>query len=83
LWPGSSDPFAVESEVSLATDPRSQMNIFGHDRHPLGMDGAQVGVLKEPHKIRFCCLLQSKHCMALEAQVTLHSKPSSDGTVHI
>jgi len=39
LWPGSSDPFAVESEVSLATDPRSQMNIFGHDRHPLGMDG--------------------------------------------
>jgi len=28
------------------------MNIFGHDGDPLGMDGTQVGVLKETHEIR-------------------------------
>ena len=58
--------------VPLATDPGSQMNIFGHDGHSLGMDGTQVGVLEETHEIRLCRLLQSKDRMALETQVTLH-----------
>jgi len=48
------------------------MNIFGHDGHSLGMDGTQVGVLGETHEIRLCLLLQSKDCMALETQATLH-----------
>ena len=50
--------------VPLATDPGSQMNIFGHDGDPLGMDGTQVGVLEETHEIRLCRLLQSKDRMA-------------------
>jgi hypothetical protein len=40
--------------VPLATDPGIQMNFFGHDGHPLGMDATQVGVLEETHEIHLC-----------------------------
>jgi len=38
---------------------------------PLGVDGAQVGVLKESHQVGLRGLLQGQHCTALEAQVGL------------
>jgi len=28
------------------------LDILGHDGHPLGVDGADVGVLEQPHQIR-------------------------------
>nr|KYP75773.1 hypothetical protein KK1_019974 [Cajanus cajan] len=34
------------------------------------MDGTQVGVLKEPNKVCLGSLLQRKHSMALETEVT-------------
>jgi hypothetical protein len=42
------------------------------------MDGAQVGVLKETHEVCLGSLLKSKHCMALETQVSLHKHNKQD-----
>ena len=55
----------------LATDAASQLDILGHDGHPLGVDGAQVGVLKQSHQVGFAGLLQSGYSRTLEAEVSL------------
>ena len=36
---------------SLSADSAGQLNILGHDGDALGVDGAQVGVFKETHKV--------------------------------
>jgi hypothetical protein len=36
------------------------------------VDGAQVGVLEQTHQVCFRSLLQGKHSMALETQISLH-----------
>uniref|UniRef100_A0A3P9LDC1 Si:dkey-23a13.21 n=1 Tax=Oryzias latipes TaxID=8090 RepID=A0A3P9LDC1_ORYLA len=56
---------------SLPTDAAGQLDVFGHDGDPLGVDGAQVGVLEEPHQVSLAGLLQSHDSRALEAQVGL------------
>ena len=67
-WVGS---FEAASLSSFATDAAGQLDILGHDGHPLGMDGADVGVLEQPHEIGFAGLLESHHSRALEAKVSL------------
>ena len=32
---------------SFTADPPSQLDVLGHDSNPLGMDGTEVGVLKQ------------------------------------
>ena len=56
---------------SFPTDPPSQLDVFGHDGDPLSMDGAEVGVLKESHKVGLAGLLKSHHSRTLESQVSL------------
>ncbi len=55
----------------LATDSPGQLDVLGHDGDPLGMDGAQVGVLKESNKVGLTGFLESSHSRALEPQVSL------------
>ena len=55
----------------LATDPPGQLDILGHDGDPLGVDGAEVGVLKETNQVGLASLLESHHSRALEPQVGL------------
>ena len=55
----------------LATDPAGQLDVLGHDGHTLGMDGTQVGVLKETNQVGLASLLQGHDGRALEAQVSL------------
>jgi len=55
----------------FSTDAASQLNILGHDGHPLGVDGAQVGVFKQSNQVGFAGFLQSGHGRALEAEVGL------------
>jgi hypothetical protein len=62
LWDGLS---------ALATDATCQLDILGHDSHALGVDGGQVGVLKQANEVGFCGLLKRQHCRGLEAQVGL------------
>ena len=37
----------VEYLSTLSTDTAGQLDVLGHDGHTLGVDGAQVGVLKQ------------------------------------
>ena len=55
----------------LAADPPSQLDVLGHNGHPLGVDGAQVGVFKETDQVGLGSLLESCDGRALEAQVRL------------
>jgi len=56
---------------TLATDPPGQLDVLGHDGDPLGVDGAQVGVLKEANQVSLAGLLESHDSRALEPQVSL------------
>merc|ERR1719391_622519 len=55
----------------LATDSPSQLDILGHNGHPLSMDGTKVGVLKETHQVGLTSLLKGHHSRTLEPQVSL------------
>ena len=61
----------VRELSSLSTDPPGQLDVPGHDGDPLGVDGAQVGVLKQSNKISLAGLLNSHDGRALEPQVSL------------
>ena len=61
----------ISGSGSLSTDPPGQLDILGHDGDPLGVDGAEVGVLEEPHEVGLAGLLESHHGRALEAEVGL------------
>jgi len=61
----------VKSLSTLATDPPGQLDVLGHDGDPLGVDGAQVGVLKQANQVGLAGLLQSHDSRALEPQVGL------------
>ena len=55
----------------LATDSPGKLDVLGHDGHTLGVDGAQVGVLKQSNEVGFAGLLESSNGGALEPQVSL------------
>lgn len=56
---------------TLATDTSGQLDVLGHDGHTLGVDGAQVGVLKEADQISLAGLLESHDGRGLEPEVSL------------
>jgi len=56
---------------ALATEPSSKLDIFRLDSDTLGMNSAQVGVLKEGDKVSFNRLLESTDGRGLEAEVGL------------
>ena len=49
----------------------SQLDVLGHDCDTLGMDGIQVGVLKETYQVSLRCLLESDDSWRLESEVSL------------
>ncbi|KAJ6387834.1 hypothetical protein OIU77_026408 [Salix suchowensis] len=65
----SSDIADPTSLSPLPSDPAGQLDILGHNGDPLGMNGTQVCVLKQPNKVCFRCLLKGRHRAALEPQV--------------
>lgn len=44
---------------SSRSQPATNLDVLGHDGHTLGMDGAQVGVLKQAHQVRLGGLLRT------------------------
>lgn len=56
---------------TLPTDASGKLDVFRHDRHPLGVDGAEVGVLEETDEVSLGCLLKGHDGRALETQVSL------------
>lgn len=57
--------------VALAADALGQQHVPGHDRHALGVDGNQVGVLEETHEVALGGLLERHDGLGLEAEVRL------------
>jgi len=57
--------------AAFPTDTTSQLNVLGHDRNTLGVNGAQICVLKEADKVSLRGLLQGKNSRTLEAKITL------------
>ena len=43
---------------SFSTDSPGQLNVLGHDGDMPGMDGAEVGILKQSHEVCFGSLLE-------------------------
>ena len=47
------------------------MDVLGHDGDTLGMDGTQVGVLKQTNKVSLTSLLEGHDSRGLESEVSL------------
>ena len=57
--------------AALSADAAGELDILGHDRHSLGVDGAEVGVLEEGDEVGFGGLLERDDGGSLEAKVVL------------
>lgn len=55
--------------TSLSSDAAHQLNILGYDGNPLGVDSAEIGILKETHQVGLAGFLKSHDSRALELQV--------------
>ena len=56
---------------ALATDAARELDVLRHDRHALGVDRAEVGVLEEADEVGLGRLLEGENGGALEAKVGL------------
>lgn len=56
---------------SFATDASGQLNVFGHDRHALRVNGAQVRIFEEADHVGLGGLLKREHGLRLEPEVRL------------
>ena len=63
--------WGVDNLSTLSTDAAGKLDVLGHDGDTLGMDGAQVGVLKETNQVSLRGLLESHDSRGLEAEVSL------------
>ena len=56
---------------TFSTDTAGKLDVLGHDGDTLGMDGAQVGVLKETNQVSLRGLLKGHDSRGLETEVSL------------
>ena len=56
---------------TLSTDTAGELDVLGHDGDTLGVDGAQVGVLKQTDEVSLAGLLEGHDGGALDAEVSL------------
>ena len=56
---------------TFTTNAASKLDVLGHDGHTLGVDRAQVGVLKEADQVSLRRFLQSHNGRRLEAEIGL------------
>ena len=74
MWWLLKEPFVIRREVhlcSFSADSACQLNVLGHNRDTLGVDGAQVGVFKQTNKVSLASFLKGHHSRALETQICL------------
>ena len=55
----------------LTTDTAGKVDVLRHDRHALGVDGAEVGVLEKTNEVSFSSLLEGSKSRTLEAHIGL------------
>ena len=54
----------------LSSNSPGELDVLWHDGHTLGVDGAQVGVLKQTNKVGLAGLLESHDGGGLEPEVS-------------
>ena len=54
---------------ALPAEAACKINVLGEDRHPLGVNGAQVGVFKQTNDVNLTRFLKSMDGSGLEAQI--------------
>merc|ERR1712168_144037 len=64
-------PNKIWKLCTLSSYSSSQLNILWHDGHTLGMDCAQVCVLKQTNQVSLTCFLKSSNCCTLESKICL------------
>jgi len=57
--------------AALSADAAGELDVLGHDGYPLGVDGAEVGVLEEGDEVRLGGLLERDDGGSLESKVVL------------
>ena len=55
----------------LSPDSSCQQDVLWHDGNSPGVDGTQVGIIKQPDKVCLRCLLETQYRRRLEPQVCL------------
>jgi len=55
---------------TLSTDTASELDILWHDSDTLGVDSAQIGVLKESDEVSLTGLLESSNSSRLEPEIS-------------
>ena len=63
--------FCAGTLRTFSPDSSCQQDILGHDGNSPGVDGTQVGVVKQPDKVCLCCFLETQYRCRLEPQVCL------------
>ena len=63
--------FVVGPLHVLSPDSSCQLDVPWHDGNSPGVDGAQVGVIKQPDKVCLHCFLETQYRCQLEPQVCL------------
>ena len=56
---------------TLSPDSSCQQDVLRHDVNSPGMDGTQVGVIKQPDQVCLRCFLETQYRRRLEPQVCL------------
>ncbi len=57
---------------ALATETTGELEVFGLDSDPLGVDGGEVGVLEKGDEVSLGRLLEGHDGGRLESEVGLH-----------
>jgi len=55
---------------TFSTDTASELDILWHDGDTLGVDSAQIGVLKQSNEVSLTGLLESSNSSRLEPQIS-------------
>ena len=63
--------FVVGLLRTLSPDSSCQLDISGHDGDSPCVNGAEIGIVKQPDKICLRCLLETQYRRRLESQVCL------------
>ena len=56
---------------AFTTDAAGEMDVFGHNGDTFGVDGAQVGILKQANQVSLGSFLECHDCRALETEIGL------------
>ena len=65
------EPVQTAELGTLATNTTRKLNILGHDCHTLGMNGTEIGILKQSNEVGLGSFLKGQYGGGLETKIGL------------